>query len=65
MQRVKDGVFALVGPAVAGDDLRATSDHHLLDDPTFADAILDRLVHNAYKLKFTSVPTIIRIESID
>ena len=24
--------------------------HDLLGDPTFADAILDRLVHNAYKL---------------
>ena len=25
--------------------------HDILGDPTFADAILDRLVHNAYKLK--------------
>ena len=25
--------------------------HDCLGDPTFADAILDRLVHNAYKLK--------------
>ena len=25
--------------------------HDALGDPTFADAILDRLVHNAYKLK--------------
>ena len=25
--------------------------HDLFGDPTFADAILDRLVHNAYKLK--------------
>ena len=25
--------------------------HDWLGDPTFADAILDRLVHNAYKLK--------------
>ena len=25
--------------------------HDLLGDPTFADAILDRLVHNAYKFK--------------
>ena len=25
--------------------------HDMLGDPTFADAILDRLVHNAYKLK--------------
>ncbi|MGK0171972.1 MAG: DNA replication protein DnaC [Gammaproteobacteria bacterium] len=25
--------------------------HAMLGDPTFADAILDRLVHNAYKLK--------------
>ena len=31
VQRVKDGVFALVGPAVAGDDLGAAPDHHLLD----------------------------------
>ena len=26
--------------------------HDWLGDPTFADAIFDRLVHNAYKLKF-------------
>ena len=25
--------------------------HALIGDPTFADAILDRLVHNAYKFK--------------
>ncbi len=25
--------------------------HHHLDDPTLADAILDRLVHNAYKIE--------------
>jgi DNA replication protein DnaC len=25
--------------------------HELISDPTLADAILDRLVHNAYKLK--------------
>ena len=25
--------------------------HKYLDDPTVADAILDRLVHNAYKIK--------------
>ena len=25
--------------------------HDIFADPTFADAILDRLVHNAYKLK--------------
>ena len=25
--------------------------HELIGDPTLADAILDRLVHNAYKLK--------------
>ena len=24
--------------------------HHIIDDPTLADAILDRLVHNAYKI---------------
>jgi DNA replication protein DnaC len=27
--------------------------HDLIGDPTFADAILDRLVHNAYKFKLT------------
>lgn len=27
--------------------------HDILGDPTFADAILDRLVHNAYRLKLT------------
>ena len=25
--------------------------HELIGEPTFADAILDRIVHNAYKLK--------------
>ena len=25
--------------------------HHVIGDPTFADAILDRLVHNAYRLE--------------
>jgi DNA replication protein DnaC len=27
--------------------------HELIGDPTLADAILDRLVHNAYKLHLT------------
>ena len=29
----------------------ASIGHELLGDPTLADAILDRLVHNAYKLE--------------
>ena len=28
-----------------------TDDHDILADPTLADAIMDRLVHNAYKLE--------------
>ena len=27
--------------------------HEVIGDPTVADAILDRLVHNAYRLEFT------------
>ena len=27
--------------------------HEVIDDPTLADAILDRLVHNAYKIHMT------------
>jgi len=27
--------------------------HELIGDPTLADAILDRLVHNAYRLNLT------------
>lgn len=26
--------------------------HQVIGDPTFADAILDRLVHNAYKIRY-------------
>ena len=27
--------------------------HDVIDEPTFADAILDRLVHNAYRIAMT------------
>jgi len=30
--------------------------HEALGDPTLADAILDRLVHNAYKMSWRSLP---------
>ena len=31
--------------------VRVDAWHNVIDEPTFADAILDRLVHNAYRLE--------------
>ncbi|CAO0821414.1 hypothetical protein DFAR_2320002 [Desulfarculales bacterium] len=30
--------------------------HETINDPTLADAILDRLIHNAYKINLTREP---------
>ena len=38
-------------PTLVTSQLPIEKWHDLFGDPTFADAILDQLVHNAYKLK--------------
>jgi len=40
-----------VGSTVITSQLPVSHWHEVIDDPTLADAILDRLVHNAYKME--------------
>jgi DNA replication protein DnaC len=37
--------------------------HEYLDDPTIADSILDRLVHNAYRIELTAKESIRKVEA--
>ena len=39
------------GSILITSQLPVTAWHDVIDEPTFADAILDRLVHNAYRLE--------------
>ena len=39
------------GSILITSQLPVTAWHAVIDEPTFADAILDRLVHNAYRLE--------------
>ena len=39
------------GSILITSQLPVTAWHEVIDEPTFADAILDRLVHNAYRLE--------------
>ena len=39
------------GSILITSQLPVTAWHNVIDEPTFADAILDRLVHNAYRLE--------------
>ena len=41
-----------VGSTVITSQLPVSKWHEVIDDPTLADAILDRLVHNAYKINW-------------
>ena len=38
------------GSTIITSQLPVDSWHDVIDEPTFADAILDRLIHNAYRL---------------
>ena len=40
----------IAGPRIITSQLPVEHWHEALGDPTLADAILDRLVHNAYKI---------------
>ncbi len=48
MEIVEDRYGA--GSTIITRQLPLDSWHDVIDEPTFADAILDRLVHNAYRL---------------
>jgi len=39
------------GSTIITSQLPVTAWHDVIGEPTFADAILDRLVHNAYRLE--------------
>lgn len=39
------------GSTLITSQLPVESWHEVIDEPTFADAILDRLVHNSYRLE--------------
>jgi DNA replication protein DnaC len=45
-----------VGSTVITSQLPISHWHEVIDDPTLADSILDRLVHNAYKINLKGDP---------
>ncbi|MEM6354212.1 MAG: ATP-binding protein [Pseudomonadota bacterium] len=48
MEIVEDRYQA--GPTIITSQLPVDAGHAVIDEPTFADAILDRLIHNAHRL---------------
>lgn len=44
--------------------VRVDAWHNVIDEPTFADAILDRLVHNAYRLELDG-PSLRKMKSAE
>ena len=44
-------VFIAFWAAAPGEGCRIERWHDTIGDPTYADAILDRLVHNAYRIE--------------
>ncbi|CEJ84219.1 IstB domain protein ATP-binding protein (fragment) [Hyphomicrobium sp. GJ21] len=54
MEIVEDRYGA--GSTLITSQLPVDAWHDVIDEPTFADAILDRLVHNAYRLALDGPP---------